>query len=156
MMNWEDKGWIGFVLFNDTSPGLSKDIWVSCMIILFLNLRITRSDIRPHIKWEVSLVIAYGHFNLPQGFAWVCSEGIVLVFKLSWADVIVIWSWKILVRSLGIVNYIVHSKFANHQIRYNVLVQWAVSLVICHFSPMTGFCGYVWINPYSAEFLKIY
>ena len=30
----------------------------------FLNLQITRSDIRPHIKWAVSLVIAYGHFNL--------------------------------------------------------------------------------------------
>ena len=31
----------------------------------------TRSDIRPHIKWTVSLVIAYGHFNLPQGLMWV-------------------------------------------------------------------------------------
>ena len=38
----------------------------------FLNLQITRSDIRPHIKWPVSLVIAYGHFNLPQGIVWVC------------------------------------------------------------------------------------
>ena len=28
---------------------------------LFLNLKITRSDIRPHIKCTVSLVIAYGH-----------------------------------------------------------------------------------------------
>ena len=37
------------------------------MTILFLNLqKITRSDIRPHIKWAVSLLIAYGHFNLPQ------------------------------------------------------------------------------------------
>ena len=42
------------------------------MTILFLNLQITRSDIRPHMKWVVSLVIAYGHFNLPQGFVWVC------------------------------------------------------------------------------------
>ena len=25
-----------------------------------------------NIKLPVSLVIAYGHFNLPQGFAWVC------------------------------------------------------------------------------------
>ena len=38
----------------------------------FLNLQITRSDIRPRIKWAVSLVIAYGHFNLPQGIVWVC------------------------------------------------------------------------------------
>ena len=26
----------------------------------FLNLQITRSDIRPHMKWAVSLVFAYG------------------------------------------------------------------------------------------------
>ena len=37
----------------------------------FLNLQVTRSDMRPHIKWAVSLVIAYGHFNLPQGFVWL-------------------------------------------------------------------------------------
>ena len=42
------------------------------MNILFQSLQITRSDVRPHIKWDVSLVIAYGHFNLPQGFVWVC------------------------------------------------------------------------------------
>ena len=42
------------------------------MTILFLNLQITRSDIRPHIKWAVSLVIAHGHVYLPQGFVWVC------------------------------------------------------------------------------------
>ena len=34
--------------------------------------KITRSDVRPHIKWAVSLVSAYGRFNLPQGFVWVC------------------------------------------------------------------------------------
>ena len=42
------------------------------MTILFLTLQVTRSDIRLHIKLAVSLVIAYGHFNLPQGFVWVC------------------------------------------------------------------------------------
>ena len=52
---------------NQTKPNQS----VSCITILFLNLQITRSDIRPHIKWAVSLVIAYGHFNLPHGFMWV-------------------------------------------------------------------------------------
>ena len=35
------------------------------------NLQITRSDIRPHTKWTVSLMIAYGHFNILQGFVWV-------------------------------------------------------------------------------------
>ena len=38
---------------------------MSCVTILFLNLQITGSDIRPHIKWAVILVIAYDHFNLP-------------------------------------------------------------------------------------------
>ena len=31
-------------------------------------------QIRPHIKWAVSLVIAYGHFTIPQGlcgYVWV-------------------------------------------------------------------------------------
>ena len=38
---------------------------------LFLHLQITIADIRAHLKWAVNLVIAYGHFNLPQGFVWV-------------------------------------------------------------------------------------
>ena len=42
------------------------------MTILFQNLQISRSDIRPHIKWAVSLVIACGHFNLPPGFFCTC------------------------------------------------------------------------------------
>ena len=41
---------------------------MSCMTI------ITRSDIRPHMKWAVSLVFAYGHFNIPLGvseYIWI-------------------------------------------------------------------------------------
>ena len=35
------------------------------------------------LKWAVSLVIAYGHFNLPQGFMWVSEMGPnVLVLKV--------------------------------------------------------------------------
>ena len=61
--------WFGLVLFNDT---LSQEgHLVSCMTIIVLNLQITRSDIRSHTKWTVSLVIEYGHSNLPQGFVWV-------------------------------------------------------------------------------------
>ena len=45
---------------------------MSCMTILVLNLQITRSDIRPHIKWVVRLVTAYGHFDLAWGIVWVC------------------------------------------------------------------------------------
>ena len=45
------------------------------MTILVQNLHITRSDIRPHIKWAVRLVIAYyGHFHIPQGSVWVCMD----------------------------------------------------------------------------------
>ena len=36
----------------------------------FLNLKITSQDIRPQIKCIINLVIAYGRFNLPQGFVW--------------------------------------------------------------------------------------
>ena len=39
-------------------------LWLYYTILLCL--QITRSDIRPHIKWGVSLVIAYGYFNFPQ------------------------------------------------------------------------------------------
>ena len=46
------------------------------MTILFLNLQITRPDIKhaSHIKWVVSLVIAYDHYNHPLGlfrYVWV-------------------------------------------------------------------------------------
>ena len=51
--------WFGLCCL--VTPGLSK---ASCMTILFLNLQITISGIRPHIKWAVSLVIAYGQFIL--------------------------------------------------------------------------------------------
>ena len=42
--------------------------------MLFLCLQSSRSDIRPHVKWAVSLVITdgYQYFNLHQGFVWVC------------------------------------------------------------------------------------
>ena len=34
--------------------------------------KLANHQIRPHMKWAVRLVIAYGHFDLPQGFVWVC------------------------------------------------------------------------------------
>ena len=37
----------------------------------FLCLQITKSDIRPQVKWAVSLVIAAGYFNIRQGFVWI-------------------------------------------------------------------------------------
>ena len=41
------------------------------MDILFSMLENHQKDTRPQLKWTVSLVIADGHFNLPQGFVWV-------------------------------------------------------------------------------------
>ena len=44
------------------TPGLSKDI--RCHVgPVSINLQITRSDIRSHRKWTVSLVISCVHFN---------------------------------------------------------------------------------------------
>ena len=65
-------GLVWFVLFNGTWSQYGHS--VSCMAILFQNSQNTRSDIRPHIKWAVSLVIACGHFILPQGFVWMLYE----------------------------------------------------------------------------------
>ena len=62
----------GLGLCSLMTPRLSKDIQCHVWPYIFLNLQITRSDIRPHIKSAVSLVIVCGHFNLPQGFVWVC------------------------------------------------------------------------------------
>ena len=49
---------------------VSSMVWFLATIVL--SLHTTGSDIRPHMKWTVSQVIAYGYFNLPQGFVWVC------------------------------------------------------------------------------------
>ena len=55
------------VLFNIT---LSQEgHLVSCMIILFSLLAITRSDIGTYITWDVSLVIANGQLILLRIFA---------------------------------------------------------------------------------------
>ena len=63
------KVWFGLVWCCLMAPDLSKDI--CCRVWpTFSELQITRSDIRPHIKWAVSLVIAYGQFNFPYGFMW--------------------------------------------------------------------------------------
>ena len=51
-------------------PCLSKDIRCGTVIIVMYDHtfpKLADTDISPHIKWAVSLMIAYGHFNLPQG-----------------------------------------------------------------------------------------
>ena len=48
-------------------PGLSNDILCHTTSYSF-NSQTTRSDIRPHIKWAVSLRIVDGQFDLPRVF----------------------------------------------------------------------------------------
>ena len=72
--------WVGLGCLM--TPGLSKDILCHVRYMCdytFLNMQIIRSDIRPHIKWAVSLVIAYGHFNFPQGL-WVHMYGLTYMY----------------------------------------------------------------------------
>ena len=52
--------------------GLSKDIQCHVWPYSFLCLHITRSDIMPHKKWAVSLVIADGHLIFLTGLCKVC------------------------------------------------------------------------------------
>ena len=54
---------------------------------LFYTLQITRSGIRPHVKWPVSPVIADGRFDLPRGYLYVW----VNVFTSSHPRVASVW-----------------------------------------------------------------
>ena len=64
------------------TPGLSKDIRCHALPYFFFNLKTARSDISPHIKWAVSLVFAYGHFNVPLGREWVSILSFMLVKRI--------------------------------------------------------------------------
>ena len=53
--------------------------------ILFLKLQITKSDIRPHIKWAVSLVIAYGLVQFSSGLVfWFKRLGHILLSRCDY------------------------------------------------------------------------
>ena len=41
--------------------------WASCTTLFSFKFHIIRSETRQHIKWDISLVIADGHFDLLQG-----------------------------------------------------------------------------------------
>ena len=61
------KNFNDFVLCRRMTPG--KGIQpVSCMTILYSMITNHLSDIRLQVKRVVSLVIAHGHFIIPQGF----------------------------------------------------------------------------------------
>ena len=56
---------------------------MSCMTILFFKTwKTARSDISLHIKWAVSLVFAYGHFNVHLGCEWVSILCFMLVKRI--------------------------------------------------------------------------
>ena len=64
------KGWFGLCCLM--TPGLSKDN--RCHVWSYFFSKLANHQIRHqiwHKNWAVILVIAYGHFNLPQGFVWV-------------------------------------------------------------------------------------
>ena len=57
------------------TPGLRKDTRCHEWHTLFCVCKSPKSDIRPDVKWTVSLVILGGHFNIPHrglcGYPWV-------------------------------------------------------------------------------------
>ena len=67
-----------FVFFIDTWSQWGH--WCHVWPYYFQCLQITKSDIRPQVKWAVTLVIADGHFNLPQG---LCGYIWTNIFLLS-------------------------------------------------------------------------
>ena len=67
--------WVWALYCCSWQLGLSKDIWCHVGSYSFVYLQITKSDIRPHVKWAVRLVIAYGRFKSSSkglcGYLWV-------------------------------------------------------------------------------------
>ena len=63
MLATDQKLSSGRVWFVLMAAGLSKDIRCRCILLTILFL-LANHQIR-HIKWAVSLVIAYGYLNLP-------------------------------------------------------------------------------------------
>ena len=66
------------MLFNDTWSQYGH--LVSCISIFLLCLQIIRSDLRSHIKWDISLVIVNGHLIFLRG---LCGYVLVHILTLS-------------------------------------------------------------------------
>ena len=66
--------WVGLGLCCLMTPGLSKDIRCHVLRPYFSKLANHQNRHQATHKWPASLVIAYGHFNFPQGFVWVCMD----------------------------------------------------------------------------------
>ena len=78
-----------------------EDIWCYVCPYSFLRMQITIADIRSHVKRAVHMVTAYGHFNLPQGFA----GGYV------WVNILTILPLRFLLYKDTPVNKRLYSKF---------------------------------------------
>ena len=67
------------------TPGLSKDIRCHVWPCFFYTCK-SPDQTSGHTSWAVSLVIAHGHFILPQGlrFVWVCMSFIALSLYHPW------------------------------------------------------------------------
>ena len=63
MLHQRDSGWLNAVLLNVFS--------IRTFRVMYDHYAILCSQIRPHKKWAVSMVITDGHFNLLQG---VCAD----------------------------------------------------------------------------------
>ena len=61
---------------------------------LFLCLQISRSDIRPHVNWAVSLVIVDGHFNLQLDSEALKKEIYFIICATPHLWVIILVCWK--------------------------------------------------------------
>ena len=112
------SGALEYPTTNSCGP-INKSLSLSlCMTIPFLKLQITRSDTRPHIKWAVSLVIAYGQFNFPRGLCGYIWDNIKWVNSLGQDQVQSDWKLKVTTgltdRIWGAIHYTVQEDFSIH------------------------------------------
>ena len=93
-------------------PCLNKDILCHVWPYSFLCLQITRSDIGPHIKWDVSRVIADDHLVLLRGLC-----GYVLITCMGTLSTLYHLNHFVLIQIFSIpswsVNMLLHSLFVN-------------------------------------------
>ena len=91
----------------------------------FLNSQTTRSDIRPHIKSAVSLVIAYGHSDLPWG---LCGYVWVTILTLSPLRVLYLGNHEILGLWSDGNNYSKHASRKNVILFYVMVQEWPCAM----------------------------
>ena len=128
----------------------------------YKQVQIRRSDTRPHIKWDVSLVIL--HMITSIFLRALCGYIWVNILTLSprgdrshkmWAVSLVIAQGLccLMTSSLSVIyDHIFFSKLANHQIRPHI--KWAVSLVNEYGVTLIfvrGLCGCVWVNIFTTK-----